>query len=54
MVLLAIVMVTTTVTARKLGFPRADEITIVFCGSKKSLASGVPWPPCCCPRPPWG
>jgi sodium/bile acid cotransporter 7 len=42
MVLLAIVMVTTTVTARKLGFPRADEITIVFCGSKKSLASGVP------------
>jgi solute carrier family 10 (sodium/bile acid cotransporter), member 7 len=42
MVLLAIVMVTTTVTARKLGFSRADEIAIVFCGSKKSLASGVP------------
>jgi sodium/bile acid cotransporter 7 len=25
-----------------LGFDKADEITIVFCGSKKSLASGVP------------
>jgi solute carrier family 10 (sodium/bile acid cotransporter), member 7 len=25
-----------------LGFNRADEITIVFCGSKKSLANGVP------------
>ncbi|MGH3764861.1 MAG: bile acid:sodium symporter family protein [Pseudonocardiaceae bacterium] len=40
--LLAIVMVTTSVAARKLGFSRADEIAIVFCGSKKSLASGVP------------
>ena len=28
--------------ARALGFAREDEITIVFCGSKKSLASGVP------------
>jgi sodium/bile acid cotransporter 7 len=26
----------------RLGFSREDEITIVFCGSKKSLASGVP------------
>jgi sodium/bile acid cotransporter 7 len=25
-----------------LGFSRADEIAIVFCGSKKSLASGLP------------
>ncbi len=25
-----------------LGFSRADEVTIVFCGSKKSLASGLP------------
>ncbi|HEX4508273.1 MAG TPA: bile acid:sodium symporter family protein [Alphaproteobacteria bacterium] len=32
----------TTVGARRLGFNRADEIAIVFCGSKKSLASGVP------------
>ena len=28
--------------ARRLGFERIDEIVIVFCGSKKSLASGVP------------
>ncbi len=40
--LLAIVLATTTVAARWLGFERADEIAIVFCGSKKSLASGVP------------
>ncbi|KAA9159984.1 bile acid:sodium symporter [Amycolatopsis acidicola] len=26
----------------RLGFSRADEIAIVFCGSKKSLASGLP------------
>ena len=32
----------TTVGARRLGFDREDEIAIVFCGSKKSLASGVP------------
>ena len=29
-------------TSRRLGFSKEDEITIVFCGSKKSLASGVP------------
>lgn len=27
---------------RLLGFNKEDEITIVFCGSKKSLASGIP------------
>ncbi len=32
----------TTLGARRLGFSRPDEIAIVFCGSKKSLASGVP------------
>ncbi|MBN8906045.1 MAG: bile acid:sodium symporter, partial [Rhodospirillales bacterium] len=40
--LLTIVLVLTTVGSRVLGFSRADEITIVFCGSKKSLASGLP------------
>jgi sodium/bile acid cotransporter 7 len=40
--LLAIVLMTTVLVARRLGFDRADEIVIVFCGSKKSLASGVP------------
>ena len=40
--LLAAVLVITTQLSRRLGFSRADEITIVFCGSKKSLASGLP------------
>lgn len=40
--LLAAVMVILTVASRRLGFSRADEIAIVFCGSKKSLASGLP------------
>ena len=31
-----------TFASRQLGFSRADEITIVFCGSKKSLISGLP------------
>jgi sodium/bile acid cotransporter 7 len=41
-VLLAIIMGLTTFGSRRLGFNKEDEITIVFCGSKKSLASGVP------------
>jgi solute carrier family 10 (sodium/bile acid cotransporter), member 7 len=41
-VLLAAVLASTTGLARGLGFGRADEITLVFCGSKKSLATGVP------------
>jgi sodium/bile acid cotransporter 7 len=41
-VLLAIVLAITTSTSRLLGFNKEDEITIVFCGSKKSLATGVP------------
>jgi sodium/bile acid cotransporter 7 len=40
--LLAVVLFTTYIAARTLKFNKADEITIVFCGSKKSLASGVP------------
>ena len=41
-ILLAIVMTLLTVLSRALGFSREDEIAIVFCGSKKTLASGVP------------
>jgi len=41
-VLLALVLVATTWLARTLGFSVEDEITIVFCGSKKSMATGVP------------
>lgn len=40
--LLAIVLFVTGMSARRLGFSKEDEITILFCGSKKSLASGVP------------
>jgi len=41
-VILAIALAVTTGGARLLGFDTADEVVIVFCGSKKSLASGVP------------
>jgi sodium/bile acid cotransporter 7 len=40
--LLAAVMAILTLGSRRLGFSRADEITIVFCGSKKSLVNGLP------------
>ena len=41
-VLLAAVLLITTWGSRWLGFSKADEVTIVFCGSKKTLASGIP------------
>ena len=41
-VLLGLVMGSTALLSRKLGFSREDRIAIVFCGSKKSMASGVP------------
>ena len=40
--MLAVALGLATWTSRRLGFSKEDEITIVFCGSKKSLASGVP------------
>ena len=40
--LLATVMISLTMLSRQLGFSRPDEIAIVFCGSKKSLVSGLP------------
>jgi sodium/bile acid cotransporter 7 len=40
--LLACVLVLTTAAARLLGFKREEEIVTVFCGSKKTLAAGVP------------
>lgn len=42
MALLAAVLCITMFGSRWMGFNKADEITITFCGSKKSLASGVP------------
>ncbi|HWJ94788.1 MAG TPA: bile acid:sodium symporter family protein, partial [Telluria sp.] len=40
--MLAVALGVATLASRRLGFSKEDEITIVFCGSKKSLASGVP------------
>ena len=41
-VLLAAALGIATFVSRRLGFCKEDEIAIVFCGSKKSLASGIP------------
>ncbi|MGK4582565.1 bile acid:sodium symporter family protein [Kitasatospora sp. HPMI-4] len=40
--MLGLVLVFTGTVARRLGFDRADRITVQFCGSKKSLANGIP------------
>ncbi|MBL1377812.1 bile acid:sodium symporter family protein [Zobellella iuensis] len=40
--LLALVLLLTAWLGRRLGFNREDQISIVFCGSKKSMATGVP------------
>ncbi|EJM52381.1 bile acid:sodium symporter family protein [Pseudomonas sp. KB_15] len=41
-VVLALVLVASTVLGKAFGFNQEDRITILFCGSKKSLATGVP------------
>lgn len=41
-ILLTVALAGTTIVARTLGFKKSDEITAVFCGSKKTLAGGVP------------
>tara|TARA_A100001391_G_scaffold119169_4_gene81038 strand:- start:37042 stop:38016 length:975 start_codon:yes stop_codon:yes gene_type:complete len=41
-ILLAFVLTLTAVAGRWLGFAREDIIVLQFCGSKKSLATGVP------------
>ncbi|MDT0541885.1 MULTISPECIES: bile acid:sodium symporter family protein [Streptomyces] len=41
-VVLALALAATSYTARRLGFRREDRVTIVFCGSNKSLATGLP------------
>jgi len=40
--LLAAVLVMIAVASRLLGFDRADEVAAMFCGSQKSLVSGMP------------
>jgi sodium/bile acid cotransporter 7 len=42
LLVLALMLWLTWWTARRLGFSRADVIAIQFCGTKKSLASGLP------------
>ncbi|WP_137897184.1 bile acid:sodium symporter family protein [Sphingomonas sp. 2SG] len=42
LLILAIVIGIMMFTSRRLAFSREDEIAIVFCGSKKSMASGIP------------
>jgi sodium/bile acid cotransporter 7 len=39
---LAAILSLTAFTGRRLGFSLPDQIVIIFCGSKKSLATGVP------------
>ncbi|WP_353228501.1 bile acid:sodium symporter family protein [Novosphingobium sp.] len=41
-VILGLVMVANVLVARLAGLPREDAIVLLFCGSKKSLVSGVP------------
>lgn len=41
-VLLTVIMLLSLYIPKWLGFNRADQITAFFCGSKKTLASGVP------------
>lgn len=40
--LLAVTLLIIISGSRALGFDRADESTIVFCGSQKSVVSGIP------------
>lgn len=40
--LLAAMLGITSYGSRRLGFPREDRVTVVFAGSKKSLAAGLP------------
>ncbi|MDR0549882.1 MAG: bile acid:sodium symporter [Deltaproteobacteria bacterium] len=41
-IILALALSLTALAGRKLGFNQADRVTILFCGSKKSLVAGVP------------
>ncbi|MCE6236042.1 MULTISPECIES: bile acid:sodium symporter family protein [Acinetobacter calcoaceticus/baumannii complex] len=41
-VLLTVIMLLALYLPRALGFNRADQVTVFFCSSKKTLASGVP------------
>ena len=53
LVLLGLLLALTMLLSRKLGFSRADQITIVFCGSKRAWPAACRWPRSCSPRRPW-
>lgn len=53
-VLLFSVLGLTIFGGRLIGLPLKDEIAVVFCGSKKTLASGVPMANVLFPPAPWG
>jgi solute carrier family 10 (sodium/bile acid cotransporter), member 7 len=40
--LLALVLTITTSVSQRLGLSRADRVVVIFCGSKKSIAAGIP------------
>lgn len=42
LVLLLVVLMLTSLASRRLGLSKEDEIAVMFCGSKKSLANGAP------------
>ena len=52
--LLILILLATRMLARLFGFSREDEIAIVFCGSKKSIVSGVPMARVLLPGPEMG
>src|SRR6202022_2541113 len=52
--LLALMLAITALAARGLGFSREDQIAIIFCGSKKSLITGIPMANLLFAGPAWG
>jgi solute carrier family 10 (sodium/bile acid cotransporter), member 7 len=53
-VLLLTMLGITALAARRLGLARGDEIAVVFCGSKKSLVTGIPMATALFPGPSLG
>ena len=45
--ILALALGLSALAGKALGFNIEDRITLLFCGSKKSLASGIPMARCC-------
>jgi len=52
-ILLALVLLASSVLGKLFGFDQEDRITILFCGSKRAWPPACPWPRCCLPAAPW-